>query len=762
MNLKLRFLRYKWIQSVLIGLFCALFSLSLWLFGLMDMWEGKTWDWRASLMAEPSSSTDRICLILVDQTSLEWMSKNNGLNWPWPREIYSVVVDFCKRVQAKALAFDVLFTEPSSYGVEDDASFSKSVAAYGTVASAAFLKQSGNLSASIQSESTDNKFFSPITLKGLKSWKETRAGKACLFTNAAMPIPELVPASAVICNVQQEPDPDAIYRRVRMVGISDNQVFPCLGLGIYFVGKNREMLNSSDAFTGTIGQAGLNIDNRTIKLDKKGEAILRYRGPSGTHKTYSAASIIASEIEFRNRADKSNSPVDSDSLSKSDQALDKKNSSIDLSYFKDKYVFFSLSAPGLFDLRSSPVDSVYPGVEIQATILDNFLEDDFIRDVPKYSASLFAILCSIICAVCISYVKGVIPLIFIAGASVIIPASISVILYVAGFWLPLVVQETAVVLTVIFSLGLNYLHEGRQRRFIKNAFSQYLSPVFIEQLIEHPEKLKLGGERKELSIFFSDLEGFTSISERLSPEELTSLLNKYLSAMTEIIHQEGGTVDKYEGDAIIAFWNAPLDVPDHGACAVRAALRCQRKLAQMNPEMKQVVGADMRMRIGLNTGVVVVGNMGSHSRFDYTMLGDSVNLAARLEGANKQFGTYTMISEAARKAVDLNSEQNKADSSEFAFREIARLAVVGKKEAVVVFEPMFPDQFKAKQEIYNTYDMALQLFYKAKFQSAMELFTAISDNDPPASAYMKKCRELILHNIDPDSDWNGVWTMTSK
>ncbi|MBF0412214.1 MAG: adenylate/guanylate cyclase domain-containing protein [Desulfamplus sp.] len=760
MKLNSLFLQHKWVQSILGGLFCALFSLILWNAGLMDMWEGKTWDWRESLMAKPSSATDDICLILVDQTSLDWMSQNNGLNWPWPREIYSVVIDFCKRVQAKAVAFDVLFTEPSSYGVEDDRTFAKSVRDYGNVASAAFLKKLSNTTPA-QFEWIENRPFSPITLNGLKSWTETPAGKACLFTKAAMPIAELASTSSIICNVQQEPDPDAIYRRVRMVSIFGNYIVPCLGLGIYFADFDSQIVGNIKQ-ESAIGSGVLSIDNRTIPLDKKGEAILRYRGQSGTHKIYSAASIIQSEIEFRNRG-----------------AAESKETTIDKSAFRDKYVFFSFSAPGLFDLRSSPVDSVYPGVEIQATILDNFLVGDFISDTPEYVVIVWVIFWSILCAVCIASVKGTLPLIFTGGAAVVLPASICIAAYVVGVWLPLVVQELTAVFAVIFSLGLNYVHEGRQRRFIKNAFSQYLSPVFIEQLIQHPEKLKLGGERKELSIFFSDLQGFTSISEKLSPEELTSLLNNYLSVMTEIIHEEGGTVDKYEGDAIIAFWNAPLDVPNHGVYAVRAALRCQNKLALMRPEMKKVVDSDMRMRIGLNTGVVVVGNMGSYSRFDYTMLGDSVNLAARLEGANKQFGTYTMISAATRNAItnrdqksevvdngltsaSRNNNINIQMKEEFAFRELARLAVMGKKEAVTVFEPMSPDDFQANQYIYNTFDKGLQFFYKGEFQSAIEIFSLISDRDHPASSYIKKCRELLLSGVDATTGWNGVWTMTSK
>ncbi|MBN2060002.1 MAG: adenylate/guanylate cyclase domain-containing protein, partial [Deltaproteobacteria bacterium] len=192
---------------------------------------------------------------------------------------------------------------------------------------------------------------------------------------------------------------------------------------------------------------------------------------------------------------------------------------------------------------------------------------------------------------------------------------------------------------------INYTIKGRQKRYIKNVFKQYLSPAVIERLVENPDKLALGGEMRELSIFFSDIQGFTGISEQLSPPELTALLNDYLSAMTDIILAEGGTIDKYEGDAIIAFWNAPLDVPDHAKRAVRSALLCGRKLSELRPGFRKRIGTDIYARIGINTGQVVVGNMGSNQRFDYTFLGDAGNLASRLEGVNKQFSTYLMVSE---------------------------------------------------------------------------------------------------------------------
>ncbi|MEW5816935.1 MAG: adenylate/guanylate cyclase domain-containing protein, partial [Spirochaetota bacterium] len=316
-------------------------------------------------------------------------------------------------------------------------------------------------------------------------------------------------------------------------------------------------------------------------------------------------------------------------------------------------------------------------------------------------------------------------------------------------WTPVVMLEVAVMVTLVGSGLVNYATEGRQKRYIKNAFRQYLSPDVIEQLIAHPERLKLGGERRELSIFFSDLQGFTGLSEGLSPEELTALLNDYLSAMTDIIQEEGGTVDKYEGDAIIAFWNAPIEQADHAVRAVRAALRCQSKLKELRPDFKKRVGKELFMRVGLNSGPAVVGNMGSKSRFDYTMLGDAVNLASRLEGINKQFNTYTMISQATLEKM----------GNTFPVREISRVAVVGRKEPVVVYEPMFMEEYRERQEFFKVFAEGLKLFYAGRFEEAVKLFSGVFEQDPVAAAYAVKCKDLIANPVE---DWKGVWIMTSK
>ncbi len=706
----------KSIQSLIIGITGATLALSLWGLGWLDTWENKTWDWRASVMAKPGKATDDIRLILLDQNSLDWAKNENGWTWPWPREVYSAIVNYCHRSGVKALAFDVLFTEPSSYGIEDDAALGRSISEFGFFAGAVFLGKTSGSETNWPAGVPMPKF----KVIGLDKWLSLSNSEDMIFSRATMPIDELALNAAVLSNVHLDPDPDGIYRRVKLFCVFDDKILPSLGLGGYLAANPEARIQ--------IGARKLIVDGNSFPIDRRGSAILTYRGPSGTHKAYSAAAVLQSEIRIQ--------------MGETPTIQDK-------SAFRGKYVLFGFSAPGLFDLRSSPVGGVYPGVEIQATLLDNVLSGDFMRKTSAWPTILFVFILAMTCSISISIFNSPAGSLTVGAIFFAIPVFVSFGSYHKGLWFPLAPPETAAALTITLALVVNYATEGRQKRFIKNAFKQYLSPAVIEQLIQSPERLKLGGERKVLSIFFSDLQGFTSISEGLAPEELTALLNDYLTAMTDIIHEEDGTVDKYEGDAIIAFWNAPLEVPEHAVRSVRAALRCQAVLAEMRPGFKERIGKDMFMRIGINTGPAVVGNMGSHTRFDYTMLGDAVNLAARLEGANKQFGTYTMISQSTREML----------KDTLPVRELARVAVVGRQAPVIVYEPMLAEEYKARKDVLERFQQGLELFYKGNFSQALEIFSTLQDIDSASAAYAEKCRAMT--DRQPE-DWQGVWMMTSK
>jgi adenylate cyclase len=704
-------LRQHLLQALGIGILSSLLATLIWQFKLLDRWESRFWDVEVGWFAHPEITTDQIRLIFLDQNSLDW-GKKQGWEWPWPREVYGPILDFCRRAGTKAIAFDVIFSEPSEHMDQDEAlgsAIRKTPAFVGT----AFV---GN-----ETGSATN-WPAGIPRSGIR-FRDHYPPRNNPFqmTRAMFPIPDVATNAAILGTVFGNPDRDGIYRRLRPFSLFDGQVVPSLGLGAYLAASTNRSLYLRESWFG--------INHRRIRmhLDAHGQSILRYRGGSKTHKTVNVSGVIESELLMR----------------------EGKPPLIDPSFFKDTYVFLGFTAPGLKDLRPSPLDSTYPGVEVHATFLDNLLAGDFMRDAAPWFSLILAFLLACGGAVAIRLGRHAWQNILVFALLLPLPILLGFFAYAHGFWLPIVFLLSSTVPALIGTLALNYATEGKQKRFIKGAFKQYLSPLVIEELVQHPERLKLGGELRELSIFFSDIRGFTGISEHLNPQELTALLNDYLTAMTDIIYAHEGTVDKYEGDAIIAFWNAPLAQKNHAILAVHTALECQAKLTAMNPKYKEQIGAELHQRIGLNSGPVVVGNMGSRQRFNYTFLGDAGNLAARLEGINKQFGTSLLISENTRKQLDAS----------IAVREIARVQVVGRKEPVTVYEPMMPAEAEARKDILAVFAQALAQYYGGKLNDALSLFGTIEAEDAPAAAYVKRCRAMLSQS---QTEWTGVWTMTEK
>ncbi|MBF0194909.1 MAG: adenylate/guanylate cyclase domain-containing protein [Magnetococcales bacterium] len=335
--------------------------------------------------------------------------------------------------------------------------------------------------------------------------------------------------------------------------------------------------------------------------------------------------------------------------------------------------------------------------------------------------------------------------------------------WVLSFWVfykggPLVPMVSST-LAFAFSLGAGNHYVSREQRkagkFIKGAFSRYLSPHVVDILIKNPDKLSLGGEQRQMTAFFSDIAGFSSISEKLTPEELVGLLNEYLTAMCDIIAKHHGTVDKFEGDAIIAFWGAPLNQPNHATLACRAAIDMKKHLASMRVRLKNEGRPELMVRMGLNSGPMVVGNMGSKQRMDYTIMGDAVNLAARLEGANKFYKSDLMISDAT-----YNLAKNDVD-----VRKLDVVRVIGKKEPVTIYQLL-----DNKGEVVGNHADLITRFnaglvdYKKrdyanaanKFQHALE----IDKMDGPSQTYFLRCQEYIT--TPPATDWDGVFQFTAK
>jgi len=388
-------------------------------------------------------------------------------------------------------------------------------------------------------------------------------------------------------------------------------------------------------------------------------------------------------------------------------------------------------------------------------LLDNLLRGDFLRPVPLWGLWAGIPVLSAAMVLVVLFFSGLLATLTGFAVLALVYLGLAVGAFHFGWWADPVLPGVALGLSFTLAAAFSYATEGRQKLYIRRMFGQYMSETVINHLLEHPEKLQLGGERRRVTLFFSDLAGFTTISERLSPETVVSLLNDYLSSMTEIILNEAGTVDKFEGDAIMAFWGAPLDQPDQAPRACRAALRQQAALKELNRQFAGLNLPPLSMRIGLNTGDAIVGNLGSAKRFDYTVIGDTVNLASRLEGVNKFYGSYIMASEATVAAC----------AGAVEFRELDLVAVKGKEQAIRVFEvlgltgELEPELIRRRQDFVQ----ALELYRQCRFPEAGAGFEAILTENPedgPARTYRDRCRRF--QEAPPPADWDTVFRPEGK
>ncbi len=665
-------MRKRLLQSVAVGGGAACLALALWLAGALDRFESVSWGWRASFYASRRAPCGAVKVVLIDQASLDWgASPERGWSWPWPREVYVPLLELLRRGGARVVAMDLLFSEPSAYGVADDEAFGAAVRRMPAFVGAAFYGRDG----------------------------------------VALPVPAVATNATRLGNVRDVPDPDGVFRRATLLKAraDGGAAVPSLGLAAWQLG----------AGAGTSATAG-------APLDADGRLLLSFAGREGRHQTYGAAELIQAGMRL----------------------MGGERPAVEPSAFSNTYVLVGVSAPGLMDACPTPVSRVSPGVEIHAAALDNLLTGRFLRDAPAAGVAAYVFLLAWAAAALVLRTRRARQTVLAFFVVLPLPAAVSWAGYAAGLWWPLMAGELAALFALLGATLANYATEGRQRAFIRKAFRHYLGDEVIEQLLTDPDRLKLGGEKRELTIFFSDIEKFSTFSERLEPEVLTAVLNDYLSDMSRIITEEGGYLDKYIGDAIVAFWNAPVSQPDHAGRACRAAVRCQRRLAERCAEFERETGAALKARIGINTGVATVGNMGSRERFNYTVLGDAANLASRLEGANKAFGTSIMVSESTWLSA----------GGAFVGRELARLRVVGRKEPVRVYELAgLPGE--PRPAAWTDFDAGRALLDAGRYREARALFERWPD-DPASRAMAARCR--FLEEQPCENGGGGVWELTEK
>ena len=704
----------------------------------------------------------RIVIVGIDQKSLDQLGR-----WPWPRDVIGRLVEKLGQFDVAVTALDVSFNSDADKGTADvidtlggrmkELGVEKEYPAlYGEYLDirknlskdeslATSIRKAGNVVTAFWFGSETNAQEVPDELQLAKRErlapfilgepvrddlsKNTKNKFPVGDVEANIAIIQSAGASAGFLNTHT--DIDGTIRTHPVAIEKDGKVYASLPLAAatLYEAKNSEFVEGlSDLIPLYEEEAfqGVEMAEHFLQTDPYGRIMIRYHGKDGTFPIISAADVI-------------NAPLDSATFRES---------------LKGKIVFIGATAVGIYDLRVTPFGQM-AGVEVQATTTANALSNQTIQKLPLQQ--LFDVV--------LPFAIGLL-LFFIlqrtsVAAGLVLTLALLVALGVFNFWMfaEKMIWLNSVLPAVMIIVGFTtvtvyeFIMEQRSKRFIKDAFGRYLSPKVISQIIDNPSQLKLGGERREMTAFFSDVAGFTSISEKMSPNQLVKLLNKYLSEMSYIIHETDGTVDKYEGDAIIAFWGAPLPEENHAVLCVTAAVRQQRKLSELREEWRRQGKDELMVRMGVNTGPMVVGNMGSRERMDYTMMGDSVNLAARLEGANKYYGSYILASEFTHDSI----------RNHFLCRKLDTVRVQGKKEPIRLYEVIEELSFatEAQRRLTQFFDQALSTFYSLDFEKASKLFERCdklrAGGDTACKLYLKRCAELL--ESPPPDDWDRVYDL---
>ncbi|HAP42240.1 MAG TPA: hypothetical protein DCQ94_21190 [Nitrospira sp.] len=704
----------KLFSALAVGL--AVFSLvaGLKLTRWFEVVELKALDHLVRRYAEPANADSNLVLLAIDESSLEAFGR-----WPWPRDRYGYVVRYLKQAGARAVVFDVMFFEPDENAEEFDQSFADDMQAAGNVfLPMLFQAEPNHIPSDLQARATLN-----VELPESDRVAAHQVG-------VKLPIPVLAQQARGLGVINLSADADGPTRRIPLLGQVKGQFVPHLSLAV------ARYLLGADGITVTDGR--VQIGSSSVPLDADGQLLLRWHG--SLEETYHVRKYsIGRVLQAFAQQQKGERPA------------------LDAMIFKDKIVFIAGTAAGLYDLRVTPFASATPGVLIHMAALDNLLHGQGVQAAPSWLSL------TVLLSLCLAS----------AGAFMLFrsyPAKFGVTLALAvGYyglvahafggharWLDLVFPEVALVLTFGTAATVEYVTEGKQRRLMRAAFDKYMSSEVVEEIMRHPEAIKLGGEQREISILFSDIAGFTTISEKMSPEDLVALLNRYLSAMTTIIKTtHRGNVNKYLGDGIMALFGAPLHDPKHASLACYAALDCQAELARLRRIWVEEGLPEIGARIGINSGPCIVGNMGSEERMEYTVTGDSVNLASRLEGASKYYDTLILVGQRTAELAKNDVE----------VREIDLLRVKGKKEPVVVFELLGRNGqvAEAKRRVVDRYLQGMAAYKQRDFETACARFTealALDPSDGPSRVYVE--RSTTYRQTPPPADWDGVYEMTSK
>jgi adenylate cyclase len=538
-------------------------------------------------------------------------------------------------------------------------------------------------------------------------------------------------------------DPDEVIRRLPLSFSVEGQRVP--SMAVELAARASGVRPAFDA-DGTMTFAG-----RRVAGVRPGTMTLNFEGGADDIPTYSLADLRAcaekGDRDFFKRQFDGRIVIFGTVLNLEDRKSTSKRFVTGLEAARAPRCALPVAAPPEGQIRRNTIAGVY----VHATAVNNLLHGDEVRELDRWHVAAIAIAFALLAAIVAGMLGPLGAALAFLGLAVAFTLA-AVALFTRSVALPLGEPFIAGLAATIAMIGYRYMVADREERFLKASFGLYLAPQVIDQMMVSKKLPVLGGEMRDVTVFFSDLAGFSTIAEKLPPDALVQLMNEYLSAMTQIIEDCGGYVDKYFGDSIVAVFGAPVNDPDHARNAVRAALQCRSRLEELNRTTTAFQGHHLSQRIGLNSGEALVGNIGSRRRFNYTVMSDAVNLASRLEGANKYFATSIIASETTvAQTGDL-----------FAWRELDAIRVQGRAHPVKIDEPLAEAglQTPTQSRIAAIYAEGLARWRARDFQGAVSSFEQIAADDPPAALFLARAKELVLH--PPGEDWEAVCTLEGK
>ena len=702
----------------------------------------------------PLTPTPTVVLAVIDEKSLT----NEG-RWPWPRVRFAQLIDRLSTDGAKAVGFDITFAEPdenSSLELVNELTKRVDALPKPDPALVEFIRQSRTHADNDQAlVSALRRSSMPVVLGYFFHMTEAGTGyhldqddinsRMARISTSKFPIvyynseagdSPFIKAYAPQNNLDifttaatasgyfsVQSDPDGVVRWMPLMLQGGDDLFPPLSLLTVWHALGKPQLAVK---TGSHGVEGVQLGDRFIPTDESGRMLINYRGPARTFQYYALSDIIDGHVAPGT--------------------------------FKDKIVMVGATAIGIGDLRSTPFAPVYPGSEIHANVIDNILTGDYLEK-PRW-AEIFDVLAVIVLA---TIVGGALPrMTALQGLALTVLLFVLFIAFAylifvrAHLWLNMVYPVFALAATYTMLTLYRYITEERERKRIKVTFQQYVSADVIEEALQNPEHLRIGGQEKLLTVLFSDLAGFTAFSEHNTPRQVINLLSEYHDRMTERLFEHQGTLIGYMGDELIALFGAPVEQQDQAQRACAAALAMLHQRNALGDEWVKMGRPRLRARTGINTGRMLVGNIGSKYRFTYSVLGDPVNLASRLEQINKIYGTEIIISEDTARLV----------ASSFVLRRLDVVRVVGRKQALGIYEliatagaELPPDQ----EKMLSLYDGALEAYRGRRFDEAIAMFTecrTIRPADGPSRLMVDRCR--LYQQAPPPEGWDGTFEHATK